>query len=261
MCIEWMKKLFKKITDFGELFAIISIVLLLAIGIVSNDEITANKYVLYGTAFATVILALVTYNMVAEMRRSRIEQARPYIFVDFDIPYGEQLIHIIVKNIGGAAKNVKFKFNPELIDSRGRNVSNGAIFKNGINFFPPNKEIKQLFDYAPDYFERDLPLKFDLTVTYSDFKTEKGSTDSEKQPFEETFTLDLSTFKDLQFVERKGLHEIAESMDKLAKEASGLRLNFKNQKDTSPKMIKEIMKSESKAKIEKESQIKEEENG
>ncbi|TRZ92390.1 MAG: hypothetical protein D4R88_00450 [Methanosarcinales archaeon] len=207
----------------------ISIIFFLVLGYFTKNDSIA----LYGTGFATVLLAGVTLNMVDEMRASRIEQSRPYIFVDFDIPYGEQLIHIIVKNIGGAAKNVQFKFDPELIDSRERVVSNGAIFKSGINFFPPNKEIKQLFDYAPNYFEKNLPLKFDLTVTYSDFKTEKSSTYSEKKQFEDTFALELSSFKDLQFVERKGLHEIAESMEQLVKD---MRSQFKSQKDTSHKI-------------------------
>jgi len=50
------------------------------------------------------------------------------------------------------------------------------------------------------------------------FQTEKGSTNSGNKQFEDTFPLDLSTLKDLQFVERKGLHKIAESMEQLVKD-------------------------------------------
>lgn len=222
-------------------FTAISIIIYLVVGYFTNNDSVA----LFGTGFATVLLAAATYKMVDEMRASRIEQSRPYIFVDFDIPYGEQLIHIVAKNIGGAAKNVKFKFDPELIDSSGRIVSNGAIFKNGIDFFPPNKEIKQFFDSAITYFESGKPLEFSLTVTYFDHKKDEDSKEAEKHSFEETFNLDLSTFKDLQFVERKGLHDIAESMEQLAKD---MRSQFKSH--TSPKIIKEVMKPDIKIEME-----------
>ncbi len=66
-----------------------------------------------------------------------------------------------------------------------------------------------------------------MTVTYFDYKTDKDSGESENHSFKEIFTLDLSTFKDLQFVEQKGLHEIAKSTEKLADEVSGLRLHLK----------------------------------
>ncbi len=216
-----------KIKFDGIFFALLFIAVFLDIGLFADDS-TANKFAIYGTAFATVILAMVTYKMVDEMRRSRIEQSRPSIFVDFDIPYGEQLIHIIVKNIGGAATNVKFKFDPALIDSRERNVSNATIFKNGINFFPPNKEIKQFFDSAIAYFGSGKPMIFNLSVSYSAFKTDNKSKESVKPEFEETFTLDLSTFQDLRYIKREGLNEISKSMDALVKEVSELKSCLKH---------------------------------
>jgi len=138
---------------------------------------------------ATFIIALLTFRTIDEMRASRVAEYRPRVLVDFNIPYGDSIIELVVKNEGRSlAKNVKFSITPELKDSKGRNLSEYKIFNEGIETLISGKEIRQVFDSGPSYMdeERNLPLLFDVNISYEDVEGNK---------YNDKMRLDLEVYK------------------------------------------------------------------
>jgi hypothetical protein len=157
-------------------------------------------------AIAVVVTVGYGIKQYLEMRSAREERDRPYVIVDFEVT--GWLIDVAVSNIGaGAAKDVTFAFNPELVASDDRNLSESFwLFKEGAGFLPPGKKISTLFDASNQYFASGKPLLFDLHISYKDIRSKAWAT---------SMKLDLSMYKGRLFVQRKGVHEIAETMEKL----------------------------------------------
>ena len=156
---------------------------------------------------------VVTWMTVQEMKLAREAQERPYIIVDFDLSEAP-VINLVVSNIGnGAAKDVRFSFEPDLITSDERNISESVLlFRQGVRFFPPGKTISQFFDMSHAYLGANKPLTFDVTVSYDDVK--------EGKEYKESMQSDLSMFKGRQYIVRKGVHDLAKEIEKLNKEIS-----------------------------------------
>lgn len=106
------------------------------------------------SAVATVVLAVVAFLQVQEVRRARIEQQRPHVIVDAD--YGHRdVVSIVVRNIGvGAAKNISFEFSEPIEstlnhyrdNSKKFIVSDLPYFKEGIDYLAPGSEIRSGWD-------------------------------------------------------------------------------------------------------------------
>jgi len=173
---------------------------------IDNEKYVALIIPLMGS-IATVVLAVLTLQMVKEMRVAREEDRRPYVFVDFI--FDSSVILLLVKNSGrSGAKNVTFKFSPEIVNTEVRNkISELSMFKNGIKFLPPSKEIKTWFDMAPQYYKSNLPKSFIVNISYSDVVSHKK--------YEEVFELDLNAYLGITTLGRKTIHNIAEELKKL----------------------------------------------
>lgn len=111
-------------------------------------------YAQIGSAVATVVLALMAFSQVREMRAARIEQQRPHVIVDAD--YGHRdVVSVVVRNIGaGAAKDVSFEFSAPLEstlkDPEDRSkrfvVSELPYLKEGMDYLAPGAEIRSGWD-------------------------------------------------------------------------------------------------------------------
>lgn len=170
---------------------------------------------------ATLVVALLTFKMVDEMRLARIAQYRPEIIIDFDIPYGEPIINLILKNEGKSlAKNVTFKIIPELIDSRDRNMSKSYIFEKGIKTMIAGKEIKQIFDGSIDYYQKNektpekYPLIFEAIIKYED---------NEGKKYEDSMILNLEIYKNVHYIAQGSLKDIAERLRDIENKISNLK--------------------------------------
>lgn len=214
-------KLSKKIIVIFESF----IAILLVLSFVYLFLAVLNKYNLYfglkeyifllvplfGSA-ATVVLAILTLYMVREMKQTREDERRPYVFADF--VFDSIVILIRVKNGGlNGAKDIKFIFNPSLINSEKINVSNMVMFKEGIKFFPPDKEITTWFDMGPAFYSSGLPKSYTVTISYKDIITNIA--------YKETFLLDLNTFRDVGGISKKTLHDAVEELSKINRTLQG----------------------------------------
>jgi hypothetical protein len=82
--------------------------------------------------------------MAYEMKSSREIQTAPSIIAYFDNPTSA-LLDLVIKNIGyGAAKDVRLGIDPPLLDHKARDIAELSLFKRGIAFFPPGKEVRQI---------------------------------------------------------------------------------------------------------------------
>ena len=185
----------------------------LLLGIQTLTLIALIVYVIktWHIASATKESAKVSQDMLEEMKIARDNESAPNIVVYFDMPAGNWLIYLIVKNIGkSVANNVKLEFEPKLKTSRGENINDIPLIKNGISSIPPSHEIKTIFDTTIDYINNDeLPLNYSAKISYS------GGIHDEVRLSEQI--LDLSVYKGLSFIDKKGMHELVKEIESIGK--------------------------------------------
>jgi len=108
--------------------------------------------------------------MVKEMRETRIAQDRPHVLVEVDYTYSPAL-DIVIRNIGhGPAKNITFDPLPDLVTHRGKNLSDFAYFRNGLDSLSPGGEIRTFWDMAhqliPFLDQQGIDEGFVITARY-----------------------------------------------------------------------------------------------
>ncbi|MCD4812863.1 hypothetical protein K8S19_04140 [bacterium] len=161
--------------------------------------------------------AEVSENILKEMKESRGQEVAPYIVAYFEIPYGKQLIYLVVKNGGKTvARNVKLEFQPPLKNSDGGEINELTLIRGGIASIPPGHEIRTFFDSAISYFAKsELPLTYNVKVSYY------GGLQSDTRNMEQI--MDLSAFKGLSFLSEKGMHELVVGIEKLVQHNNDIR--------------------------------------
>ncbi len=153
--------------------------------------------------------------MAKEMELARKMQNKPSLIAYFDNPQSN-LLDLVIKNIGyGIAKDVKLKIVPPLDDHNNRDISELSLFKQGISFFPPNREFRQIIGVSTQFFGEDAqrPLEYNLTISYSD--VEGNSIPDHIIP------LDLSVYRNLP------IHRDSD-IDKLTKEVANIARKIKS---------------------------------
>lgn len=164
-------------------------------------------------SIATVILAILTFQMVREMKKAREEDSRPYVYADFI--FDSSVIFIMVRNSGRTgAKNIKFTFDPSLISSDNKNISDINMFKNGIKFLPPDKELKTWFDMGPEFYKSKLPRAYTICIQYENIITNKR--------YFEKYELDLETNEGIIYIRKNTIHEAVKELENINKTLKGL---------------------------------------
>lgn len=91
-------------------------------------------------AVSTVFLAIYTFRLVSEARKSRKAQVQPYISVHLEIAETDPCLQfVIVQNIGqGTAYNLTFNFQKDIGDygHQGDKLAERGLFKQGMRFCP-----------------------------------------------------------------------------------------------------------------------------
>jgi hypothetical protein len=184
-------------------------------------------------AAAVVIAVLYAKGQLAELRESREETTRPFVVVDFDA--WQTLIYLKVNNVGQSiARNVTFEFSTPLESTWDGKKGGGEyrlaeleMFAAGIPSLPPGKEHSTIFDQFPDRLPAGLPKRYEVEV---DYEGPKGRRYTDRQ------VLSLDHYIGLVRVDRKGLHELSTTLDKIRREierwgASGGGLRVANDQD------------------------------
>lgn len=171
-------------------------------------------------ALAAAIIALRQYRTAV---RNQIEQARPFIHVDFFF-LGAIVACIEVKNTGlTAAHNVTFAWDqkPEAQDDHTQAVIDRALFDGSIPFLAPGRSILYRLNRYDGNEPADLPRRFEVTAQYYGH---------EKTKWESGNVLDIDQWADT-IVERDPYESIARELKKLADAAQ-------NQKDAEQTLAK-----------------------
>ena len=100
------------------------------------DPVVGLTFILIIISFFTVVISR---ESVEEMKKSREQENAPYVVFYFDYHVSSHEIYIIIQNIGKSTANiVNIEFNPKLINSYDRNISESSLLANGISQIPPN---------------------------------------------------------------------------------------------------------------------------
>lgn len=101
--------------------------------------------------------------------------------------------------------------NPTLLDVHDRDISKLSLFQNGIDFFPPNREYRQIVGTSLQFFDEKLPrpLKYDLTIYYTDV--------SGNEKYQQKIPLDLSVYQNLPVHRDSDIEKLAEEVSKLTR--------------------------------------------
>ena len=167
------------------------------------------------TAKATVEQAKATKTMAEETKLAREMQTIPSIIAYFDNPQST-LLDLVVKNIGyGAAKDVRLEIDPPLYDHNNRDISELSLFKQGIKFFPPNREFRQIVGVSNQFFGEgsQRPLEYNLTISYSDVEGNHIP--------DQIISLDLSVYRHLPTHRESDIDRLTKEVRNLAKKIKG----------------------------------------
>lgn len=192
-------------------------VLLLLHDVVRWGDVTADQVTAFATAAqaAGVLAALVVAGrQLGEARRQREEQSRPQVVVDLDHERF-QFPYLVIENVGAAvATNVRFEIDPPLVSTAydpETAIGEIGVLREGIPTLPPRRPIRILFEHAPDRYQRrdELPTRHTIKATYN---SPIGG------PYEGTFVLDLELYWHIRRTEEKGLREVANYVERIAKQ-------------------------------------------
>lgn len=154
--------------------------------------------------------ALLVVGQIREARKLRLEQAQPFVMVDFErhptVPF---VIMLVVENSGAtAAFDVKLRFTPELQvsnEQRAVNLLGSSLMRNGIPTMAPHKRVETVFDSLRSQIEEGLPTSYQAVVQYRD---------STGRVHQDTYTLDLA-WMGLSYLDRKDIHHVAERLKEI----------------------------------------------
>lgn len=165
-------------------------------------------------ASATRKAAEVSAQSLQEMEEARDQELAPYIVVYFDIPHGEHLVYLVIKNIGRSiATNLKIEISPALIGPSGKDFSKLPMIKDGIPSLPPNHELRTFIDTTMAFLneKNNRALTYLARIVY--FGGIKQIPRSSEQ------MLDLTAYKGLSSISRRGENELVTEVEKIAKSA------------------------------------------
>lgn len=178
----------------------------------SEKALGEQVIALHEQAAAIVRQARAAEESVQELREAREQESAPYVVVYFDASVETFLIYLVIKNIGKAfANQVKLVFDPPLRNStRGIEIANIPLIKDGIGSIPPGYEMRTLFDSSVSYFGNgNLPLSYTVKISYS------GNLQDHVRSYEQT--LDLAAFLGMGDIQRKGFNDLVKQIEEISK--------------------------------------------
>lgn len=174
------------------------------------EEWTAAGTVAY--AIIAFLGAVFVYFQVREARRTREEQARPFVVVDVQPSrVWWNIFNLVVENVGTTvAHDVKIKFVPDVGTSQqGYDLAGSALLTEGIPTLPPRRRIEVLFDLAHERKKTELPSRYEVEVTFLDARRRV------QQPLK--YVVDLGYLYGLQRVDEYGVHHAAKALREIEK--------------------------------------------
>ncbi|MEV0228688.1 hypothetical protein [Nonomuraea sp. NPDC050786] len=158
--------------------------------------------------------AEIAANQLALDRTAFTESQQPYVVVDIRASdFISEAMNLVIENVGPTvARNVRIKFEPPIQtsmdgDDRER-LADTLIFTQGIPHLPPGRKIEALFDIGWQFFQKDLPRRYTVTV-------EADGPYGAVEPL--TYLIDLEIYRKLRHLTVKTLHQQVQEIEKLRK--------------------------------------------
>ncbi len=141
----------------------------------------------------------------------RTAMGRPQVIVDDDYARLPE-VDIVVRNMSeGAAKEIAFEFSSPVESSDGTVVSELSYFKDGLDFLAPGGELSCYWDHLENLLplleEKGLEGGISVTTRYKDLAGESYKTHWRLHPY---------LYRDGRYVQRKGVADVARSLEKLS---------------------------------------------
>jgi hypothetical protein len=177
------------------------------------------------TSVATVLILMaagwIAGRQASEARHLRRAQARPFVIIDFDLNV-HPFIDVRIWNSGTTmARNIRFEISPKLestYDGKKTAIGDLLLFTQGIPSLPPGNEIRFFFDSGVDRKDSGLPDRYDVKITYEGERLKPFLRKARRERFTQDTTMDLGISWDITFIQRRGLHDIHERLQEIAKE-------------------------------------------
>lgn len=159
---------------------------------------------------ATIVYAILTWQLVAETRQMRKAQTEPMVSVIVQ-PKEDWIsfLDIIVQNIGlGPAYDIQFELNKDFKCFEGNYLGNIGVFRKGISYMAPAQKFQFFFTNMNENYDEKINSLLEIKVSY---KNAIGSAHLE------TYVIDLSCFKGLTQLGEPPLCTIAKSVESMQK--------------------------------------------
>lgn len=158
--------------------------------------------------FATIVYAILTWQLVSETRKMREIQTEPKISIIVQ-PREESLslIDMIIENIGsGPAYNINFEITPDIELSAGKFLNKSGFIKNGLRYLSPRQKIQFYFTTLFENYEKKIKSFFEIKVMYQNNMGKK---------YEDIFIIDFSQFADLNTFGEPSLYNLSKNIEKI----------------------------------------------
>jgi hypothetical protein len=171
----------------------------------SNPAWTAiGTWAAVAVALGAVIVARrIANSQLGDAKRSRREQAQPYVAVYMEhSPTGPFVIDLVIKNFGRtAAHDVKIDFDPapKIAATDGEHL----WLPDTIPVLVPGQEWRTFWDTTIARAKSSLPTRYTATVEFSDTRGKLG-------PY--TFVIDWKHEVERGLVETYGVHHVADAL-------------------------------------------------
>jgi hypothetical protein len=169
-------------------------------------------------AVIAAVAAVVVYFQVREARKTREQQARPFVVVDVQPSrvWGN-ILNLVVENVGTTvAHDVHITFSPAVETSRkGYDLAGSALLSDGIPTLPPRRRIEVLFDVSHERKKTSLPTRYDVVVTFRDARHRA------QEPLR--YVIDFAYLYGLQRIEELGMHHAAKALRGLDRTLAGMK--------------------------------------
>lgn len=181
-----------------------------------------------------IVVAVFAYKQISDARYARIAQTRPYVYIDFDLE-NAPMIYLTLQNVGAtAAKDVSFTCDPPITSTISGTSAN--VLNKQWPFLPPNKSIRYLFDSSIQRFASGstLPVTFTVKATYHGTTRAMFQAKDVQTPYEETFVLDLESYRNLMYTRPTTLEEVVKPLQDIVKElksSDGIRVLSRDYRD------------------------------
>ncbi|WP_027346535.1 hypothetical protein [Hamadaea tsunoensis] len=166
----------------------------------------------WATVAVAVLASIFAFHQVREARRTREDQAQPYVVAYLEantaVPFAADLV---VKNFGTtAAFDVRLSMTPKPQRTKGPEIVDLAIFDK-LPVLVPGQEWRTIWDAFSSRNDSGLPRRYGVVVSYSD---------SRKQSLEIISELDWAPFGQVVFTRELTVHHVAKALQEIEKSIS-----------------------------------------